>query len=293
MVCWLTGDATLHPDERYTVQHTTRSARAVVDRIEYRLDVNTLHRDAAAQSLSLNEIGRIRLRAQQPLLFDPYHRNRKTGSFVLVDETTNNTVAAGMITGPSRQDSHVVWHDAAVTRHERATRGATVWLTGLPASGKSSVAVELERRLVAAGRPAYLLDGDNLRHGLNVDLGFGAADRSENVRRVGEVARMMADAGLVAVASLISPYRDDRDRVRQVHEESELPFTEVFVDTPADTCATRDPKGLYARARAGEITDFTGVDAPYEAPRTPDLVLRPEDGDPVAQAAVLFAMLES
>ena len=169
--------------------------------------------------------------------------------------------------------------------------GATVWLTGLSGAGKSTVAVELERRLVAAGRPAFMLDGDNSRHGLSSDLGFSAADRAENVRRVGEVARLFADAGVVAIVSLVSPYRADRDRVRRLHEEAGLPFVEVFVDTPIEQCEARDPKGMYAKARAGEITGFTGVDDPYEAPTDAELVLRPEDGDPVAQAAKIMEYL--
>jgi bifunctional enzyme CysN/CysC len=166
-----------------------------------------------------------------------------------------------------------------------------VWLTGLSGSGKSSVGVEVERSLVAAGRPAYLLDGDNLRHGLNGDLGFNAADRSENVRRVGHVARLFADAGVVAVVPLISPYRADRDAVRAHHDEAGLRFVEVHVDTPIEVCEARDPKGLYAAARAGRITGFTGVDDPYEAPSSPDLVLRPDDGDAVAMAEKVLAIL--
>ncbi|MFD4180242.1 adenylyl-sulfate kinase [Rhodococcus sp. NPDC058514] len=291
MVCWLTEQSSLSENTRYTLLHTTKSTKAQVVRLDYRLDVNTLHRDESAQSLSLNEIGRIQLKTQQPLLFDPYRRSRVTGSFIPVDESTGNTVAAGMITGPTLKESRVVWHAAAVARTERATRGATVWLTGLSASGKSTVAVELERRLVASGVPAYRLDGDNLRHGLNADLGFGASDRAENVRRVGEVARLLADAGMVAVASLISPYREDRDRVRAQHVAAGLPFVEVFIDTPVEVCESRDPKGMYARARAGEITGFTGVDDPYEAPGNAELVLRPEDGDPVAQAAAIMEYL--
>ncbi|MFC9790565.1 adenylyl-sulfate kinase [Rhodococcus sp. NPDC127528] len=293
MVCWLTEQATLDENARYTLLHTTASTKALVARLDYRLDVNTLHRDESAQSLSLNEIGRVQLRTQQPLLFDPYRRNRVTGSFVLVDESTGNTVAAGMITGPTLKESKVVWHAAAVSREERATRGATVWLTGLSASGKSSVAVELERRLVAAGVPAYRLDGDNLRHGLNADLGFSAADRAENVRRVGAVAQLLADSGMVAVASLISPYQRDRDRIRAEHEAAGIRFVEVFVDTPIETCEARDPKGMYAKARAGEITGFTGVDDPYEAPERAELVLTPEDGDPTAQAALIVEYLSS
>lgn len=292
MVCWLTDRAPLRAGTRYVLQHTARSTAAVVHRLEYRLDVNTLHRDDTAGQLTLNEIGRVRLRTQQPVLFDPYRRNRETGSFILVDESTNDTVAAGMINDAGQDEAHVVWQHAAVARHERATAGMTVWLTGLSGAGKSSIGMELERRLVAAGRPAYLLDGDNLRHGLNADLGFSADDRTENVRRVGEVAKLLADAGLVAVVSLISPYRSDRDRVRATHDEAGLRFVEVFVDTPLELCEVRDAKGMYVRARAGEITGFTGIDAPYETPREPELVLRPEHGDVSAQAAAVLALVD-
>ncbi len=292
MVCWLATDSQLTPGSRFTIQHTTRSTRAVVRELDYRLDVNTLHRDESAGELSLNEIGRVQLRTQQPLLFDPYRRSRDTGSFILIDEATNNTVAAGMITGPTQQESHVVWHRGSVQREERATNGMTVWLTGLSGSGKSTVGAELERRLVASGRPAYLLDGDNLRHGLNSNLGFSADDRAENVRRTGEVAKLLADAGIVAIVSLVSPYAADREQVRAAHAESSLPFVEVFVDTPLAVCETRDPKGMYAKARAGEIKNFTGVDDPYEAPESPHLRLRPEDGDAAAQASLVLDLVE-
>ncbi len=292
MVCWLTDESRLRAGGRYTLQHTTRSTAAVVHQLDYRLDVNTLHRDEEAGALALNEIGRIRVRTQQPLLFDPYRRNRDTGSFVLVDDTTNNTVAAGMITGAGHDESRVVWHHAAITREERATRGVTVWLTGLSGAGKSSIAAEVERRLVASGRPAYLLDGDNLRHGLNADLGFSAEDRAENVRRVGEVAKVLADAGMVAVVSLISPYRADRERIRATHDEAGLRFVEVFVDTPLELCEVRDTKGMYVKARAGQITGFTGIDDPYEAPRSPDLLLRPDDGDVARQASLVVDLLD-
>jgi bifunctional enzyme CysN/CysC len=292
MICWMSSDARLTTGARYTIQHTTRSTRAVVRSLDYRLDVNSLHRDETAAELSLNEIGRIRLRTQQPLLFDAYRRSRVTGSFILVDEATNNTVAAGMITGPSQMDSHVVWHSGSVQRTERATQGMTVWLTGLSGSGKSTVAAELERRLVASGRPAYLLDGDNLRHGLNAGLGFSAEDRAENVRRVGEVAKLLADAGIVAIVSLVSPYAADRQRARASHSQNSLPFLEIFVDTPLSVCEARDPKGMYAKARAGEIQNFTGIDDPYEAPEAPHLRLRPADGDAAAQAALVLDLVE-
>jgi len=188
--------------------------------------------------------------------------------------------------------TNVTWHHGHVARADRPSRGSTVWFTGLSGSGKSTVATECERLLVAAGRPAYVLDGDNVRHGLNADLGFSAEDRAENVRRVGHVARLLADAGVVALVPLVSPYRADRDAVRRLHEEADLPFAEVFVDTPIEECERRDPKGLYAKARAGEIRGFTGVDDPYEAPAAPELVLRPADGDPVAMARRVLALVE-
>jgi bifunctional enzyme CysN/CysC len=190
---------------------------------------------------------------------------------------------------------NTVWQPSAVDRADRwrtvGGGGATVWLTGLSGSGKSSIAVELERQLIEHGRPAYLLDGDNLRHGLNGDLGFSAEDRDENVRRVGHVARLLADAGLVAIVPLISPYRAARDFARALHGAAGLPFVEVFVDTPLEECERRDPKGLYARARAGEITGMTGIDDPYERPLDPERRYTPADGDPATVAADLLASI--
>lgn len=172
---------------------------------------------------------------------------------------------------------HVTWHHGTVPQEERRRvtggPGATVWLTGLSGSGKSTIGAALEEALIRQGRAAYRLDGDNLRHGLNADLAFSPGERTENIRRVGEVARLFADAGLVAIVPVISPYRADRDRVRRIHQEADLPFVEVFVDTPIEVCEQRDPKGLYARARAGEIRGFTGIDDPYEAPEVPELIL--------------------
>lgn len=193
-------------------------------------------------------------------------------------------------------DRIVVWHPGHVARDERSRAtgvgGRVVWFTGLSGSGKSTVAVEVERALVASGRAAYLLDGDNLRHGLNVDLGFSAADRDENVRRVGEVAALFADAGVVALVPLVSPYRSARDGVRARVTAAGLPFAEVFVDTPLQICEQRDPKGLYAKARAGELSGMTGIDGPYEAPSAPELVLTPGDGDPSAQARRVLQLLD-
>ncbi|NQY56248.1 MAG: adenylyl-sulfate kinase [Ilumatobacteraceae bacterium] len=188
---------------------------------------------------------------------------------------------------------NIVWHDTVVGRDERwsthGLSGATVWFTGLSGSGKSTVANAVAEQLLAADRPAYLLDGDNVRHGLNADLGFSAADRAENVRRIGEVARLMADAGLVVLVPVISPYRADRDNVRAMHDAAGLSFVEVFVDTPLELCEQRDPKGLYAKARAGELTGMTGIDDPYESPAAPEIRLTPADLD--EQASVVVAAI--
>jgi bifunctional enzyme CysN/CysC len=192
-----------------------------------------------------------------------------------------------------RSTPNTVWHPSVLRRDARLHPGATIWFTGLSGSGKSTVAVEVERQLVEAGRPAYLLDGDNLRQGLNGDLGFSAADRAENVRRVGEVARLFADAGVVALVPVISPYVADRARAREIHSLAGLPFLEVFVDTPLEICERRDPKGLYAKARAGEITGFTGIDDPYEAPDDPELRLTPDHGTPAEQAAAVLGLLDA
>ena len=195
----------------------------------------------------------------------------------------------------SETSPNVVWHAGHLGRGERTAalghRGATVWFTGLSGSGKSTVATAVEKLLVEAGRPAYVLDGDNIRHGLNGDLGFSAADRDENVRRVAEVGRLFADAGVVALVPLVSPYRAARDSARALHDAAGLDFFEVFVDTPLELCERRDPKGLYAKARAGEIRGFTGIDDPYEAPLAPELRLVPGDGDADAMAVRVIDLL--
>ena len=281
LVCWM-SETPLEAERRYVLQHTTNTVRAVVQELVHRIDVDTLHRDEAATELELNEIGRIRLRTSAPVGFDPYRRSRTTGSFILIDEATNETLAAGMLLDPEERgdrSSNVVWESSGLTREARwatlGVHGATVWLTGLPSSGKSSLAAKLEQRLLQEGLPAYRLDGDNLRHGLNGNLGFSPDDRTENVRRTACVARLMADSGTVTLVSLVSPYTADREAAKALHGEEDLEFLEVYVNTPVDECARRDPKGLYDKARRGEISGFTGVDAPYEAPAAPDLEITP------------------
>ena len=280
VVCWM-AEEPLEPGRRYAIKHTTRTVRATVQEIHERTDPQTLESESAPTELALNDIGRLTLRTSSRVLADPYTVNRVTGAFVIIDEHSNDTVGAGVVlearelehTTPERRD--VTWHSSALERDHRweclGQRGATVWLTGLPASGKSTIAVALERRLVEEGQAAYLLDGDNIRHGLSDDLSFRPGDRAENIRRVGQVARLFADAGVVAVVSLVSPLAADRAVPRRLHDAAGLPFLEVFIDTDVEECARRDPKGLYEKARAGEIQGVTGVDAPYEPPEAPEV----------------------
>ncbi|MGX4693651.1 bifunctional sulfate adenylyltransferase subunit 1/adenylylsulfate kinase [Streptomyces sp. JNUCC 63] len=231
MVCWFAEGTTLTPGSTYTIQHTTMATSAEVSALDYRLDVNTLHRDKSASALSLNEIGRVHLRTRHPLMFDPYRRNRATGSFILIDDATNNTCGVGVISGPSLSVRRGVQHAASVGGQMGPSRGLTVWLSGPSTWDSRTIARELKLRL-AAGRPVVLLDDDNLRHGLNADLGRGAADQAESVRRVGEIARLLAHAGVVAVVSLDSSGRTGLAEVRRAHERAGLALLDVFVDTP-------------------------------------------------------------
>jgi bifunctional enzyme CysN/CysC len=297
-ICWMSENP-LRAGEHVALKHTTRTVRAAVDSIDVLLDVTTLREETPPDQLQLNDIARVTLRTSAPVVADPYGANRTTGAFILVDEDSNDTVAAGMVR--VIKESHrpgephspgVTWHESGLGRDHRwaslGTRGATVWLTGLPASGKSTVAAALERLLVESGHAAYFLDGDNLRHGLSGDLAFSPADRTENIRRVAHVARLMADSGMVAIASLVSPAHHDRALARDLHEAAGLPFVEVYVDTPVELCEQRDPKGLYARARAGKLLDFTGVSAPYEVPEHPDVRIPGAELD-VKDAAIRIA----
>jgi bifunctional enzyme CysN/CysC len=300
LLCWM-SEQPLSPQRRYLVKHTTRTAAVSAVGVRYRIDVETLHRDERADVLVLNDLGRVRVELSSPLIFDSYRRNRVTGSLIVIDEASNETVAAGVILDTETeieeapaveaaipQSPNVKWQRGALTRRQRwdslGHPGATLWFTGLPAAGKSTIASAVEERLVTAGRPAFLLDGDNLRHGLNGDLGFDEAARSENVRRTAHVARLLAESGTIALVSLVSPYARDRQAAAALHAAVDLPFIEVYVHAPLHLCEERDPKGLYARARAGELAGLTGVDAPYEAPADPDLVLH--SGEETVEASV-------
>jgi bifunctional enzyme CysN/CysC len=286
LMCWMSEEP-LSPRRRYTVKHTTRTAMVGKIDVRYRIDVESLRRDESATTLELNDLARVQLELSSPLVFDSYRRNRVTGSLIVIDDATNDTVAAGVILDTevegageevkSERSPNVRWQGTRMTRELRwkslGHGGATLWFTGLPGAGKSTVAAAVEERLLEAGLPAFLLDGDNLRHGLNGDLGFDETARSENVRRTAHVARLLAESGTIALVSLVSPYAADREIAATLHSADELEFVEIFVDAPLELCEQRDPKGLYARARAGELIGMTGVGAPYEAPANPDLVV--------------------
>jgi bifunctional enzyme CysN/CysC len=229
----------------------------------------------ASKTLGLNEIACVNLSTSAPVVLEPYLSNRVMGSFILIDKLTFETVGAGMLNFALRRASNVHWQALEINKEARSAlklqRAQCIWLTGLSGSGKTTIANLLEKRLHADGRHTYLLDGDNVRHGLNRDLGFTEADRVENIRRVAQVARLMVDAGLVVIVSFISPFRAERDMARTLFEPDE--FMEVFVDTPLEECERRDVKGLYAKARRGELKNFTGIDSPYQPPQTPQVHL--------------------
>ena len=295
---WMSEQPML-PGRSYLLKTSTQSVAATVAPLKYKVNVNTLERTAATR-LELNDIGVCGLELGKPIVFEPYRENRELGGFILIDRLTNATVGAGLLHFSLRRAHNVHWQAVDVDKRARASqkgqKACVLWFTGLSGAGKSTIANLLEKRLLALGRHTYLLDGDNVRHGLNKDLGFTEADRVENIRRVAEVARLMADAGLVVLVSFISPFRAERRMARGLLDAGE--FIEVFVDTPLAVAETRDPKGLYKKARRGELKNFTGVDSPYEAPEAPELridttALRPEEAtDEIVQFMVASGLLE-
>ncbi len=289
IICWMSEEP-LRPNGTYWVQHTTRLVKGLVSELNYRIDVDTMHREQA-ETLNLNDIGRVQLTTTQPLFFDRYELNRATGCFILIDPHTNTTVAAGMIRGQSRtvdeltadqrptsiprQSSNIVWEQTGISHAEREARhghgAAVLWFTGLSGSGKSTIARKLEQTLFARGIHTFFLDGDNLRHGLNGDLGFSEADRVENIRRAAEVAKLAYAHGQLVLCSFISPFAADRAFARQILPEGR--FVEIYVKCDLEVLKRRDPKGLYAKALRGEIPEFTGISSPYEEPQTAELVV--------------------
>ena len=270
---WL-GDEPMLPGRPYLLKCASQVVNASVTALKHKVNVDTLE-EVAGRQLELNEIGVCNLSLSRPIAFAPYAENRTLGAFILIDKISHQTVGAGLITFALRRAANVHWQAIDIDRGVRAAQKGQkpfcIWFTGLSGSGKSTIANALDKKLYGMGHHAYILDGDNVRHGLNRDLGFTDADRVENIRRVAEVARLMTEAGLITMVSFISPFRSERQMARELFKDGE--FIEVFVDTPIEVCETRDAKGLYKRARAGQIKNFTGIDSAYEAPDTPEIRL--------------------
>ncbi len=281
---WMSGDK-LIPGRSYLLKEGTRTVPVAVTELKHRLDVNTLGK-LPAKTLSLNEVGVCNLATTSPIAFDSYKDNHTTGAFILIDRATNATAAAGLIAHGLRRAANIHRQGLSVGKQDRSRikhhKPAVLWFTGFSGSGKSTIANLVEARLYGRGVHTILLDGDNVRHGLNKDLGFTEVDRVENIRRIGEVAKLMTDAGLIALCSFISPFRAERAMVRDLLAKGE--FIEIFVDTPLETCIARDPKGLYKKAMAGEIANFTGIGQSYEPPEAPELIVA-HQGQTAEQAA--------
>ncbi|PLR14812.1 adenylyl-sulfate kinase [Caulobacter flavus] len=289
---WM-DDEPLPPGRSYLLKIGARLVGASVTEIKHRVNVNTLEH-TAAKRLELNEIAHVNISLDQAIPFEAYADNRDLGGFILIDRISNRTVGAGLLNFALRRADNIHWQHTDVSKASRAAlksqRGRVIWLTGLSGAGKSTIANLVEKRLHALGRHTYLLDGDNVRHGLNKDLGFTEEDRVENIRRVAEVAKLMVDAGLIVLTAFISPFRAERQLAREILSEGE--FVEVFVDTPLAVAESRDVKGLYKKARSGQLKNFTGIDSPYEAPEAAELVIDTTKVDPVAAAEQIVAWLE-
>jgi bifunctional enzyme CysN/CysC len=288
---WMSDESAL-PGRSYLLKIGSQLVPATITDLKFRTNVNTLEQ-SAAKTLELNEVGTVTLATDKPIAFDSYASNGLTGAFILIDRISNATLGAGVIDFGLRRAQNLSWQSFDVNRDVRAKmkgqKPAIVWFTGLSGSGKSTVANLIEKRLSAEGRHAYILDGDNVRHGLNKDLGFTEEARVENIRRVAEVAKLMADAGLIVIVSFISPFRNERRLAREI--AADIDFAEIYVDTPIEVCEARDPKGLYARARRGEIKNFTGIDSPFEPPEHPEIVLHGATETPEEMAERLYSQM--
>ncbi|MGD9866884.1 MAG: adenylyl-sulfate kinase [Hyphomicrobiales bacterium] len=288
-IAWKDAREPLLPGRVYLLRSGAQQVTATVTALKHRLDTATFEH-IAARTLSSGEVGYCNISLGKPLVFDPFGVNHSTGSFILVDRTTGSTVAAGMIEFGLRRATNIQWQALEIDKAARAglkgQRPCVLWFTGLSGAGKSTIASLLEKQLHAHGRHTYVLDGDNVRHGLNRDLGFTDADRVENIRRVSEAARLFVDAGLIVLVSFISPFRDERRMARELFGDGE--FIEVFVDTPLDVCERRDPKGLYRKARAGQIKNFTGIDSVYEPPEAAEVRLDAGRGEAADHVSALI-----
>ena len=290
-IVWM-DETAMKPGRGYWLKLGTQTVTATVQQPEFEIDVNSLEH-LAAKTLELNSIGVAELATDRPITFEPYDKSRQLGGFILIDKFTNATVAAGMIEFSLRRAQNVHWQPTTITREEHANlknqKPRVLWFTGLSGSGKSTIANEVEKQLALMNRHTFLLDGDNVRHGLNKDLGFTETDRIENIRRIGEVAKLMADAGLIVLTAFISPFRADRQMVRDMLPEGE--FVEVFVDTPLEVAEARDVKGLYKKARSGELKNFTGIDSPYEVPENPEIRVNTVDMTPLEAAEYIVSQV--
>jgi bifunctional enzyme CysN/CysC len=290
-VCWM-SEKPMEIDKQYILQHTTHTTQVFARELVYRMNVDSLNREEA-DKLSLNEIGRVKLKTSQPLFFDAYQINKKTGSFIIIDPATNVTVGAGMMRAGStvskdaktkhssqtQQSPDVVWEPWNIPRAEREKRNGhkaqLLWMTGISGAGKSTIAKEVEKRLWDSGKQTMVLDGDQVRHGLNGDLGFSPSDRAENIRRIGHTARLFFEHGNIVICTFVSPYREDRDMVKSLFPEGD--FKEIHITCDPKTAQERDPKGLYKKAEKGEIKGLTGYDADHEAPKDPTLVINTDE----------------
>jgi bifunctional enzyme CysN/CysC len=285
-------ETALKPGRGYWLKLGTQTVTASIQPPKYEIDVNTLDR-LAAKTLGLNAIGVAEFSTDRPITFEPYAKSRELGGFILIDKFTNATVGAGMIEFSLRRAQNVHWQPTTITREQHAAlknqTPRVLWFTGLSGSGKSTIANEVEKQLALMNRHTFLLDGDNVRHGLNKDLGFTETDRIENIRRIGEVAKLMADAGLIVLTAFISPFRAERRMVRDMIPEGE--FIEIFVDTPLEVAESRDVKGLYKKARSGELKNFTGIDSPYEPPENPEIRVNTVDMTPVEAAEYIVSRI--
>jgi bifunctional enzyme CysN/CysC len=284
---WLDDDAMI-PGRGYWLKSSAQTVSASVQAPKHRVDVNTLDQ-LAAKTLTLNDIGVAVVTTDKPIVFEAYADNRSLGGFILIDKLTNRTVAAGMIQFSLRRAQNIHWQAIDITRDAHARQKGQepklLWFTGLSGSGKSTIANLVEKKLYALGRHSFLLDGDNVRHGLNKDLGFTETDRIENIRRVGEVAKLLTDAGLIVLTAFISPFRAERDMVRAMMPKGD--YIEIFIDTPIEVAEARDVKGLYKKARAGDLKNFTGIDSPYEAPEKPDIHIHTQSMTPEQAAEMI------